>query len=134
MAVLPCCIIGRGASADNLVKTYTDTNSPAIAALLGETIQGDWTLQVVDLEGQDIGILHRWSIEAGIQAAQAVFGVQPGLPSAAVPDDFQLIDGIGPTMKNCLHQAGILTYAQLAVLTPEEIIAQLGLSAMSAKL
>jgi extracellular elastinolytic metalloproteinase len=123
----------EGASADNLVKTYTGANSPAIAALLGETIQGDWTLQIVDLEGQDIGILHRWSIEAGIEPVQAVLGVQPGMPSVAIPDDFQLINGIGPTMKNRLHNAGILTYAQLAALTPEEIIAKLGLSAMSAK-
>jgi extracellular elastinolytic metalloproteinase len=124
----------EGAGADNLAKTYTDANSPALAALIDEQIQGDWTLEIADLEGQDIGILHSWSIEAGIDAAQPVSGAQPALPSAAAPDDFQRINGIGPSMENRLHNAGILTYAQLAALTPEEIIERLGLSAMSAKM
>ncbi len=38
-----------------------------------------------------------------------------------IPDDFIAISGIGPKIQTLLNQAGVLTYAQLAQLTPEEI-------------
>src|SRR5450759_4711611 len=40
-------------------------------------------------------------------------------PSEA--DDFKLIKGIGHNMESRLHNAGILTYAQLAALSPADI-------------
>jgi subtilisin-like proprotein convertase family protein len=36
---------------------------PELKALEGEQAQGEWTLQVVDLAGRDIGKLHKWSLE-----------------------------------------------------------------------
>jgi hypothetical protein len=44
-----------------------------------------------------------------------------GNPALHVTDDFKRIKGIGPTIEMRLHQAGILTFAQLAALTPAEI-------------
>jgi hypothetical protein len=43
--------------------------------------------------------------------------------AAAPPgaDDFQVIDGIGPGIERRLYDANILTYAQLASLSPDEI-------------
>jgi hypothetical protein len=41
-------------------------------------------------------------------------------------DDFKLIHGIGPGIEKRLHVAGILTYAQLAVMTPEQVVSSLG--------
>ncbi len=38
-------------------------------------------------------------------------------------ENFTLIHGIGPGIEGRLHAAGILTYAQLAALTPEEVAA-----------
>ncbi len=40
-------------------------------------------------------------------------------------DDFKLIHGIGPGIEKRLHSAGILTYTQLAELTPEQVIQRL---------
>ncbi len=41
-------------------------------------------------------------------------------------DDFTLIHGIGPGIEKRLHAAGILTYAQLATMTPDQVISALG--------
>lgn len=38
----------------------------------------------------------------------------------AQPDDLTLINGIGPTFAQRLNEAGVTTFAQLAVLTPEQ--------------
>ncbi len=41
-------------------------------------------------------------------------------------DDFKLIHGIGPGIESRLHAAGIRTYAQLATMTPEQVVSSLG--------
>jgi hypothetical protein len=41
-------------------------------------------------------------------------------------DDLKLIHGIGPGIEKRLHAAGILTYAQLAAKTPEQVVSALG--------
>ena len=41
-------------------------------------------------------------------------------------DDFKLIHGIGPGIEKRLHAAGILTYAQLADMTAEQVLSALG--------
>lgn len=41
-------------------------------------------------------------------------------------DDFKLINGIKKGMESRLHASGVQRYAQLAALTPEEILARLG--------
>jgi hypothetical protein len=46
---------------------------------------------------------------------------QPKVHDQPEADDLKQIDGIGPGFEKRFHQAGILTYAQLARLTPEEI-------------
>lgn len=58
---------------------------------------------------------------------------QSRVPIATSPqlaDNFKLISGIGPTLAGRLHNAGILTYNQLASLPPAELAARAaGLSA-----
>lgn len=51
-----------GRNADNIVKTYTAANTPALSNLEGEQIQGSWQLHVSDHEGEDLGKLNEWSI------------------------------------------------------------------------
>jgi hypothetical protein len=49
-------------------------------------------------------------------------------------DDLKLIDGIGPAIERHLHSAGILTFAQIADLSPEELAALLhGYAGLSAQ-
>ena len=75
-----------GASADNLVESYTSGSIPALAALAGGQAQGDWMLKVADLARRDIGRLRRWGLEIGLDATpQVVRGeVTPALP---IPDN-----------------------------------------------
>ena len=53
-----------GAGDDNLVVTY-DSAAPLspLSALVGQPIQGDWTLRVADLAAIDVGTLNKWSVE-----------------------------------------------------------------------
>ncbi|MFN8474942.1 MAG: hypothetical protein U0822_22330 [Anaerolineae bacterium] len=41
-------------------------------------------------------------------------------------DDFRIIRGIGPSIDSWLHERGVLTYAQLAAMTPADIATLLG--------
>src|SRR5262245_32378430 len=53
----------------------------------------------------------------------------PTNPNVAIPlgaDDFTRIRGISPKNANRLYEAGILTFAKLANLSPDEIIARIG--------
>jgi hypothetical protein len=53
----------------------------------------------------------------------------PTNPNAAIPlgaDDFTRIRGISPKNANRLYEAGILTFAKLANMSPNEIIARIG--------
>ena len=52
-----------GGSADNLIATFDSIANPALADLIGESIQGDWALRVADLVGQDTGKLNLWRLE-----------------------------------------------------------------------
>ena len=53
---------GAGGSADNLVRTFTAANTPALAALAGQPAAGTWRLKVVDREAQDEGKLNAWKV------------------------------------------------------------------------
>jgi len=55
-----------GFGEDNLIRTYDSVSDQALAGLIGESIQGDWQLRVVDLLGQDIGKFNHWSLELTI--------------------------------------------------------------------
>lgn len=53
-----------GGSADNLVVTY-DSATPGgvLAPMVGQPMQGNWTLNVSDRARVDVGLLRRWGIE-----------------------------------------------------------------------
>ena len=46
----------------NIQQTYTDEITPSLGTLIGEEINGDWTLHVRDLVSYDTGILDRWAL------------------------------------------------------------------------
>jgi subtilisin-like proprotein convertase family protein len=52
-----------GGEQDNLIKTYSEENLTALAALAGKPAQGAWTLQVMDLAGRDVGKLNHWGLQ-----------------------------------------------------------------------
>ncbi len=52
-----------GGSEDNIIKTFTLANTSNLEVLRGESINGDWRLEVSDLAGLDRGKLNRWSLK-----------------------------------------------------------------------
>ena len=48
---------------DDLRITYDRSLAPALEVLMGEPIQGDWTLRVRDLQRVDVGRLESWELE-----------------------------------------------------------------------
>jgi len=55
-----------GSSADNLIRSYDSVTSPALASVIGQPVQGDWTLHVRDIVAQDIGKFNRWSLDLSL--------------------------------------------------------------------
>lgn len=53
-----------------------------------------------------------------VQDELAVLRAQPAVPPLVVPDDLEIIDGIGPVIARKLNKVGIHTFEQLAAQTP----------------
>src|SRR5262249_4085822 len=49
-----------------------------------------------------------------------------GKSPALQGDNFKVIQGVSSIIESCLHRAGILTYAQFASLSPDDIITIVG--------
>ncbi|RJX29385.1 MAG: hypothetical protein C4531_10690 [Desulfurivibrio sp.] len=52
-----------GASRRDLKKTYSSRTDEVLRPLIGAEQQGEWRLQLIDLAGEDTGILHGWKME-----------------------------------------------------------------------
>lgn len=52
--------------------------------------------------------------------------VKNGFQALAEGDNFKLINGIGPSIEQRLHEAGLETFAQLAALSPRDIVELIG--------
>ena len=55
-----------GESADNLIRAFGMDNTSALQTLRGESISGDWILNVADHANADQGKLNRWAIKLGL--------------------------------------------------------------------
>jgi subtilisin-like proprotein convertase family protein len=78
----------NGGNQDNLNRTWQTSDTPALAALNGGRIGGNWTLQVRDLAAADVGKLTRWSLEVTPAAGSSVTIVEES-PGVAIPDNVQ---------------------------------------------
>jgi subtilisin-like proprotein convertase family protein len=97
----------NGGRTQNLRKTFDASNTPALTALNGRSIQGDWTLFVQDLAPADKGLLNRWEIEIRGRRSDAVHVEEA--PGVSIPDDNP--DGI----ERLLNAAGDGRIRDLAV-------------------
>jgi M6 family metalloprotease-like protein len=76
---------GAGGNQQNLLSTFTSTDNTNLASLVGEPIQGNWTLTVRDRAAEDVGVLNRWTLELTTQRpASTVSG--SATPNLAIPD------------------------------------------------
>lgn len=60
-----------GGATDNLVQTYDSASPGVLGSMLGQPMQGVWTLNVSDRAKRDAGKLRRWSIELSTGAFAA---------------------------------------------------------------
>ena len=74
-----------GGGQDDLKQTWTSQSLPALAALQGEAIEGQWTLAIRDLALRDTGRLNWWLLEIEYESAAKVVEVS-AQPGAAIPD------------------------------------------------
>ena len=58
-----------GGSADNLVRTYSAQELPALRGLFGRPVAGTWKLRVVDTFRIDVGRLNSWRLVARVAGA-----------------------------------------------------------------
>jgi subtilisin-like proprotein convertase family protein len=52
-----------GGSTDNIIRTYSSSDTTSLQPLRGEAIAGDWRLRVSDHAGADQGKLNRWALK-----------------------------------------------------------------------
>ncbi|MFK8016555.1 MAG: proprotein convertase P-domain-containing protein [Gammaproteobacteria bacterium] len=55
-----------GGFADNIIRSYTASDTRALDALIGESVRGNWRLNVSDRAGADQGKLNRWALKIGL--------------------------------------------------------------------
>jgi len=74
----------EGGWRNDIRVTYDDSDSK-LSVFAAAEVHGNWILQVRDLEGQDIGRLNRWSIDATFESSDATFKADSS-PKLAIPD------------------------------------------------
>jgi hypothetical protein len=52
-----------GGPVDNIQRSFDLATTQALSTLVGQAIQGNWTLHIQDLEAADVGKLNRWELE-----------------------------------------------------------------------
>jgi immune inhibitor A len=75
-----------GGQQDDLKITYESSSKAALAPLVGKPVNGDWTLRVSDLIGNDFGKLNMWSLDIEL-AAQTQKVTKENNSSLVIPDD-----------------------------------------------
>jgi M6 family metalloprotease-like protein len=75
-----------GGAKHNLTVTLDSSTTAALAALAGQAVAGPWTLRVRDLEGQDTGVLNRWTLEIELDAGPRVVRAEL-TPALKIPDN-----------------------------------------------
>lgn len=100
-----------GGNTDNLVTSYDSATSSALAAFVGKPVQGDWVLNVRDLEGQDVGRIERWGMDLQVDGAAAAVVRGKVAPDMRIPDN----SPTGVTSTIALTQAGSVRSIKVAL-------------------
>ena len=74
-----------GAGMDDLKQIWDSASLPALAAFLGESIQGTWTLAIRDLDRRDTGRLNWWGLEIEYSSPDRVVE-ESAQSDVAIPD------------------------------------------------
>ena len=109
-----------GGQEQDLQQTYSSNSTPALSALSGELIEGDWLLKVRDLASRDIGRLNRWSIEIEYEAVGQIVQAEAN-PNLPIPDNTP--EGISSTI--AIAESGTLKDIAVGVIIPHTYIGDL---------
>jgi len=74
-----------GRSADNLIKTFDESNTQVLGKLKGSRIRGTWALEVSDHARFDLGQLINWVIDADVSGDEALR--IESAPGRIIPDN-----------------------------------------------
>jgi M6 family metalloprotease-like protein len=99
-----------GGAQRDLQQTYSSTSTPALSALSGESLQGNWNLNVRDLASRDIGRLNRWNLEIEYASAGNV-AEGAASPNVAIPDNTPA----GITSSIAIAESGMLKEISVGV-------------------
>ncbi|MDJ0507843.1 MAG: S8 family serine peptidase [Crocosphaera sp.] len=76
----------QGGRADDLKYTFDFTSTPELRNLMGQSLSGEWILQVQDLARIDYGRLNRWEIEVKGIAGEGDVILLEESPGVRIPD------------------------------------------------
>jgi subtilisin-like proprotein convertase family protein len=75
----------NGGGSNDIKQTFDLKTTPNLGSLVGQFIQGDWTLLVQDLASRDEGRLNRWELE--VEGQTSGFMNLEDAPAATIPDN-----------------------------------------------
>jgi len=75
-----------GGSADDINEQYESSSHEQLKTLEGESVEGDWKLNVVDGAGRDIGRLDHWSLTIDYKQANKTLS-RTMTPASSIPDN-----------------------------------------------
>lgn len=75
----------NGGGSNDIRQIFDLKSTPSLGSLVGQFIQGDWTLLVQDLASRDLGQLNRWELEVEGQT-NGVVNLDDA-PAATIPDN-----------------------------------------------
>ncbi len=99
-----------GGSADDVDDVFSSQTHEELGRLIGESVQGDWTLHIVDSAGQDIGRLDRWSLNIVYEQGDKTV-VRVMTPDVQIPDS--TAGGVSDAVT--IGQRGVLRGVQVRV-------------------
>jgi subtilisin-like proprotein convertase family protein len=92
----------KGSREDNIKCVFDEISTPQLRNLIGQSIIGDWTIQIQDLARFDTGVLNNWGLEIeGLVDSVVTIEESPGV---RIPDN----DPNGITRKLEIDTAGII--------------------------
>lgn len=77
----------QGGSADDIQRTFDESDVQALATLHGHSTKGDWRLLIQDLAPADVGTLNRWALEFAAVAQPHGPVVLEEAPGTHIPDN-----------------------------------------------
>jgi immune inhibitor A len=89
-----------GGQQNYLKRTYESSADDMLAPLVGLPVNGDWTLRVSDLIGNDVGTLNSWGLEIELAARSLQISKEDN-NAQAIPDDNAA--GIGSSLSFTEH-------------------------------